>query len=61
MADQHIKGTVSRARGRIEETAGKLTGDRRTEAKGKLRQVQGKAQQGLGDVQDVVDKARKEP
>lgn len=58
MTDEHVKGTISRARGKVEETVGKLTGDRHEEAQGKIRQIQGKAQQGLGDVQDAIRRER---
>jgi uncharacterized protein YjbJ (UPF0337 family) len=58
MTDQRTKGTISKAQGKIEEAVGKLTGNRREEAKGKIRQVQGGAQRGLGDAQDAVRKDR---
>ena len=61
MTDEHIKGTISRARGKVEETVGKLTGDRHEEAQGKIRQIQGKAQQGLGDVKDAIRRERSKP
>ena len=58
MANQHVKGAVSTAKGAVKEVAGKLTGDRKLEAKGKAQQVQGEAQGVLGDVEDAVSKAR---
>jgi uncharacterized protein YjbJ (UPF0337 family) len=61
MTDEHIKGTISRARGKVEETVGKLTGDRHEEAQGKIRQIKGKAQQGLGDVKDAIRRERSKP
>jgi uncharacterized protein YjbJ (UPF0337 family) len=57
MADQHVNGAVSSTKGTLKEGVGKLTGDKRLEAKGKIQQVQGKAQSGLGDVEDAVRKA----
>jgi uncharacterized protein YjbJ (UPF0337 family) len=54
MNDEQTKGTVNKARGRVEEGLGKLTGDRKQQVKGKARQVQGSLQQGLGDVQGAV-------
>jgi uncharacterized protein YjbJ (UPF0337 family) len=56
MTNQRTKGTISKTQGKIEEVFGKLTGDRREEAKGKIRQVLGDAQRGLGEVQDAVRK-----
>ena len=57
MTDQHVKGAVSTAKGSVKEGVGGLTGDTKLEAKGKVQKVQGKAQDGLGDVQDAVRKA----
>ena len=42
-----VKGTVN-------EGVGKLTGDKKQETKGNVQQVEGKAQDGLGDVQDAI-------
>jgi len=61
MTDEHVRGTITKARGKLEETVGKLTGDRREEATGKVRQVQGDAQESLGDLQDAVRKDRGKP
>ena len=57
MTDQHVKGAVSTAKGSVKEGVGKLTGDKKLETKGKVQQVQGKTQNGLGDVEDAVRKA----
>ena len=59
MSDQHVKGAVSTATGVVEEAAGKVTGDKQLEAKGKVKQVQGKAQGVLGDVEDAVAQPRR--
>jgi uncharacterized protein YjbJ (UPF0337 family) len=53
MTDLRAKGTVNKAEGQVEEGLGKLTGDRHEEAKGKVKQVQGSAQQGVADIQDA--------
>jgi uncharacterized protein YjbJ (UPF0337 family) len=47
MTDLHAKGATNKAKGQVEEGLGKLTGDRHEEAKGKVKQVQGSAQQGV--------------
>jgi uncharacterized protein YjbJ (UPF0337 family) len=57
MTDQHVKGAVSTAKGTVNEGVGELSGDRKLETKGKVQQVQGKAQDRLGDVEDAVRKA----
>jgi len=47
MNDEHAKGDINKVKGTVEETAGKLTGNKEQEA-------HGHAQKGLGDVQDAV-------
>lgn len=54
MTDQHTKGSVNKTQGKLVEGFGKLTGDRRMQAKGKAKQVQGEAQLGLGKIQDAI-------
>jgi uncharacterized protein YjbJ (UPF0337 family) len=61
MADQHAKGAVSTVKGTVKEAVGKATGDHELETKGKVQKVQGKAQDGLGDVQDAVRKIGDDP
>jgi len=56
MTDQHVKGAVTTVKGTVNEGVGKLTGDKKLEAKGKVQKVEGKVQDGLGDVQDAVRK-----
>jgi uncharacterized protein YjbJ (UPF0337 family) len=56
MSDQQPKGAVRTAKGSVKEVAGKLTGDRNLEAKGKAQQVQGKAQGALDDAEDAVSR-----
>ena len=54
MSDEHTKGAISTAKGKVEEGLGKLTGDKEAQVHGKAKQVQGAAQKGLGDVQDAI-------
>ena len=56
MANEHTKGVISEARGKVEDSVGALTGNRRLQAEGKARQVKGAAQKALGTVQDAVRK-----
>jgi len=53
MTDLRAKGATNKAKGQIEEGFGKLAGDRHEEAKGKVKQVQGSAQQSVADIQDA--------
>jgi uncharacterized protein YjbJ (UPF0337 family) len=54
MTDEHILGAISKAKGTVEEGLGKLTHNRKQQAHGKATQVQGAAQNGLGDIQDMA-------
>ena len=58
MTDQHTKGVISKAQGKVEEGLGKVTGDKPKQAQGKVRQVQGEVQEGLGDVHRAVTRPR---
>jgi uncharacterized protein YjbJ (UPF0337 family) len=53
MTDLHATGATNKAKGQVEEGLGKLTGDRRQETKGKVKQVEGSAQQSVADIQDA--------
>ena len=48
-------GTMDKAKGRVKEAAGALTGDKTLKAKGKLDQLAGKAKDA---VEIVVDKVK---
>ena len=54
MADQHLRGTLLKVRGRIEQGLGRLTGNRRRRAGGIAHQVEGSARQGVGGIPDAV-------
>ena len=54
MPDEHAKGIINKATGKVEEGLGKLTGNREQELHGKATQVQGAGQETLGDIQDAV-------
>ena len=58
MADQHVKGAVSTAKGTVEEALGKATGDRKLEANGKAQKIKGRALGVLADVEDAVARTR---
>lgn len=56
MNKDQVKGRVSEAKGTIKEVAGKLVGNEKLEAKGKVQKTVGKAQARFGDVKkDVKD------
>lgn len=56
MNKDQVKGRVKEAEGKIKEVAGKLVGNEKLQAKGKVQRVVGKAQAKFGDVKkDVKD------
>jgi uncharacterized protein YjbJ (UPF0337 family) len=51
---EHVKGMLSKARGKVEEGLGKVTGNKREQVRGEARQVQ-------GDAQDAIRKPKNRP
>jgi uncharacterized protein YjbJ (UPF0337 family) len=55
-----VKGLVKQVEGNVKEAAGKLVGNEKLEAKGKVEKIVGKAQVKAGDlkehVKDAIDK-----
>jgi uncharacterized protein YjbJ (UPF0337 family) len=49
-----IKGSAEQAKGKIKETAGKVTGDSKLETEGKTDQVKGKVQNAIGGLKDAA-------
>jgi uncharacterized protein YjbJ (UPF0337 family) len=49
-----VKGRLKEAEGKINEVAGKVTGDKKLEVKGKVQTIGGEAQAKLGDVRQDV-------
>ena len=52
MDKDRIEGTGKDLKGKIKEGVGKVTGDTKTEAEGKLEQGEGKVQNTVGGVKD---------
>jgi len=48
MADTKVTATIDRAKGKARETAGKVTGKRSTQARGKAEQLKGRAKEKFG-------------
>jgi uncharacterized protein YjbJ (UPF0337 family) len=57
MDKEHLKGEAKKAEGHIKDGFGKLTGDRKLQAEGKLAKVEGEIRKKVGDVKDPVRKA----
>jgi uncharacterized protein YjbJ (UPF0337 family) len=53
MDREHIKGTADKIKGSVKDTAGKLTGDEKLQAEGKIDKAKGEVRKGVGDVKDA--------
>ena len=51
---ESIQGTAREMGGRVQEKAGKYMGDSKTQAEGLYNQAAGQAQQGMGQVSNMV-------
>ena len=58
MNKDQVKGTAKDVAGKVQEGAGKVTGDREQEAKGLAKQVEGLCRGGRGREDPVVDHSR---
>jgi uncharacterized protein YjbJ (UPF0337 family) len=54
--DNSIEGKIKHAAGHVKDAIGGLTGDKSLQAEGKVDQLKGKLQDGLGEVQRDLDK-----
>jgi uncharacterized protein YjbJ (UPF0337 family) len=53
-----MAGTTDKVKGAVKEGAGKLTGDKRTEAEGKTDQAKGKAKNAASNVKESAKGVR---
>lgn len=49
-----MRGTADKVKGKIKDTAGKVTGDKKLESEGKLDKAKGSAHDVAGDIKDAV-------
>jgi len=59
MDKEHVKGAYDKTKGAVKDTIGKMTGDKKTEAEGKLDKAKGAAHNVAGDVKDAARDATK--
>jgi len=59
MDKEHVKGAADKAKGAMKDAAGKMTGDKKLQAEGKMdkAKAKGEAHQALGDVKDAAKRA----
>jgi uncharacterized protein YjbJ (UPF0337 family) len=53
MDREHVEGTADKIKGSVKDTAGRLTGDEKLQAKGKMDKAKGEIRKGVGDVKDA--------
>jgi uncharacterized protein YjbJ (UPF0337 family) len=54
MDKDRIKGMGDQAKGSLKDAAGKITGDSKLQAEGKMDKAQGKAENAVGGVKDSL-------
>jgi uncharacterized protein YjbJ (UPF0337 family) len=54
MDKEHIKGAADKVKGAVKDTVGKVTGDTKMQAEGKLDKAKGSARHVVGDVKDAA-------
>lgn len=58
MNKDQVKGRVEEAKGKSKEAAGKVSGKKSLEQKGKLHKTAGKIQAGYGDIKSDMKKGK---
>jgi len=54
MDKDRLTGSATNLGGKVEEGAGKLTGDAKLQSEGKLDQAKGKVQNAVGGIKDAI-------
>lgn len=57
MNKNQVNGTVKDLTGKVQEQAGKLVGNKDQQAKGLVKQVEGKSEKALGNAKEVIKDA----
>jgi uncharacterized protein YjbJ (UPF0337 family) len=60
MDKENWKGKAKKAEGHAKETAGKITGDKSLEVKGKADRVEGEVRDAIGDAKDAARDRKKD-
>jgi uncharacterized protein YjbJ (UPF0337 family) len=54
---EHVKGAADKAKGAIEDTAGKVMGDKKMQAEGKMDKAKGAVHSAVGNAKDAIKHA----
>jgi uncharacterized protein YjbJ (UPF0337 family) len=57
MDREHVKGAADKVKGAVKDAAGKMTGDKKLQAEGKIDKAKGEAHKVAGDVKDAARQA----
>ena len=57
MDREHVKGAVDNAKGAMKDAAGKVTGDAKLQAEGKMDKMKGAVHNAVGDAKDETGSA----
>ena len=60
MDKDRIKGMADQAKGAVKDAAGKVTGDTKLQAEGKMDKVKGKVESAVGGAHDAAREASKD-
>ena len=60
MDKQHIKAAADKAKGAVEEAAGKITGDKKLQVEGQFDKAKGAAHEAIGNVKDAARQAERQ-
>jgi len=58
MDKDRIEGAGHEAKGKIKEVAGKVTGDKKTEAEGTAEKIGGKVENTVGGIRDKIEESK---
>jgi uncharacterized protein YjbJ (UPF0337 family) len=59
MDKEHVKGAVHKTKGAVKDAVGKVTGNEKLQAEGKIDKAKGAAHKIAGDVKDAAKEATK--
>jgi uncharacterized protein YjbJ (UPF0337 family) len=59
MDKEHVKGAYKKTKGAVKEGIGKMTGDKKRQAEGKIDKAKGEAHHVAGNVKDTARRATK--
>ena len=54
MDKEHVKGAADKIKGAVKDAVGKVTGDEKLQAEGKIDKAKGAAHNVAGDVKDAI-------